>query len=182
MSRSLAQMLVVCAGLACLASADTRIVTCQCDHAKPETLDARQCGLCREAEKQPASIDTFFLKDINPTKPNRWLALPHRHYASMADLPAPERATFWKAAIAEAQELYPDKWGIAVNGPRLVTQCHPHAHISIFITAVETRDGATVKDPADIVVPQDAGIWFHPVPGGYHVHSGEQITETVLLR
>ena len=175
-------MLFVCAALVSLSPADTRIVTCACDHSHPDTLQARQCALCREAEKQPADTAVFFLKDINPTKPNRWLALPRKHYASLADMPAEDRAAFWKATIAKAQELYPDKWGIAVNGPRLVTQCHPHAHISIFITAVENNDAKTVSRLEDIVVPEDAGIWFHPVPGGYHVHSGEQITETVLLR
>lgn len=97
-------------------------------------------------------------------------------------MPAEDRAAFWKAAIAKAQELYPDKWGIAVNGPRLVTQCHPHAHISILIEGVETKDAVTVSRVEDIPTPVDAGLWFHPVPGGYHVHTGEQITETVLLR
>jgi len=159
-----------------------RIVTCACDHSRPETLQARQCALCREAEKQPADVAVFFLKDINPTKPHRWLALPRHHYAGFPQMTAEERAEFWRAAIAKAQELYPDKWGIAVNGPRLVTQCHPHAHISIFIPAVEADDAVTVTRLEDIKVPEDAGIWFHPVPGGYHVHSGEQITETVLLR
>ena len=56
------------------------IVTCSCDPARPETLEARQCGLCREAEKQPAGIKVFFLKDANPTKPNRLLILPRKHY------------------------------------------------------------------------------------------------------
>ena len=37
-----------------------------------ETLDARPCSLCREAEKQPADTRIFFLKDVNPTKPGRW--------------------------------------------------------------------------------------------------------------
>src|SRR5581483_10230872 len=149
-----------------------RIVTCECDHSRPETLQARPCSLCREAEKQPVDTAVFFLKDNNPTKPNRWLALPRRHYADLSHMNPDERAEFWKAAIAKAQQLYPDKWGIAVNGPRLVTQCHPHAHISIFITAVETDDARTVSRLEDIAVPADAGVWFHPVPSGYHVHLG----------
>ena len=91
--------------------------------------------------------------------PNRWLALPRHHYSDMSALSTGERAEFWKAAIAKAQELYPDKWGIAVNGPRLVTQCHPHAHISILITAVENDDAKTVSRLDDIAVPADAGLW-----------------------
>jgi diadenosine tetraphosphate (Ap4A) HIT family hydrolase len=180
MFRFMAHVLVVCA----IAGADSpgRIVTCECDHARPETLTAPQCSLCREAEKQPADVALFFLKDHNPTKPHRWLALPRRHYAEISAMPADERAAFWRATIAKAQQIYPDKWGIAVNGPRLVTQCHPHAHISLFITAVETGDGKTISGVEDIPAPADSGIWFHPVPGGYHVHTGEQITETVLLR
>ena len=100
----------------------------------------------------------------------------------MSAMSPEERADFWKAVVAKAQELYPEKWGVAVNGPRLVTQCHPHAHISVFITAVENSDAKTVARLEDIAVPPDAGLWFHPVAGGYHVHTGEQITETVLLR
>jgi len=183
MPRFFAHAVLVCATLAGVSGASPqRIVTCTCDHSRPETLEARQCGLCREAEKQPADVAVFFLKDSNPTKPHRWLVLPRKHYAEIGLMPADERAAFWRAAIAKAQELYPDKWGIAVNGPRLVTQCHPHAHISIFITAVETNDGVTVSRVEDIPATTDAGLWFHPVPGGYHVHTGEQITETVLLR
>ena len=32
---------------------------CACDPQKPETMAARQCSLCREAEKQPADQDDF---------------------------------------------------------------------------------------------------------------------------
>lgn len=186
MPRFFAQTLVVCAISAAIANGSAesqqRIVSCPCEHSRPETLAAHQCALCRLAEEQPANVDVFFVKDNNPTKPHRWLALPRKHYAEIADMPAGERAAFWRATIAKAQELYPDKWGIAVNGTRLVTQCHPHAHISIFIPAVETGDGIIVSRVEDIPVPHDTGLWFHPVPGGYHVHTGEQITETVLLR
>jgi hypothetical protein len=58
-------------------------VTCSCDPSKPETLQARQCSLCREAEQQPTDVDVFFLKDANPSKPNRWLALPRTHERSI---------------------------------------------------------------------------------------------------
>ena len=42
-------------------------------------MAARECSLCREAEKQPAEPGVFFLKDVNPRKPNRWLALLRQH-------------------------------------------------------------------------------------------------------
>src|SRR5690348_6447177 len=54
-----------------LAFAD--ISHCACDISNPETMAARECGLCKEAEKQPADGAVFFLKDSNPRKPNRWL-------------------------------------------------------------------------------------------------------------
>ena len=44
---------------------------CYCDVAKPETMEARQCSLCKEAEKQPPDVKFFFLKDANPMKANR---------------------------------------------------------------------------------------------------------------
>ena len=59
---------------------------CACDPQKPETMEARQCSLCREAERQPANPTIFFLKDINPRKPNRWLALPKRARQRTASL------------------------------------------------------------------------------------------------
>ena len=44
--------------LASLAFADVR--DCACDAAKPETMEARECGLCREAEKQTGDAQVFF--------------------------------------------------------------------------------------------------------------------------
>ena len=69
-----------------LGRADVR--NCLCDLAKPETLEARECSLCSAAETQPGDQPFFFLKDANPNKPNRWLALPRFH----ADKPAGPRA------------------------------------------------------------------------------------------
>ena len=40
-----------------------------------------------------------------------------------------------------------------------------------------------VDGPAAIPVPRDgSGLWIHPQNGKLHVHLGEEITETVLLR
>ena len=41
-----------------LSRADVR--ACHCDVAIPESLEARECGLCKEAEKQPAGCTRFF--------------------------------------------------------------------------------------------------------------------------
>ena len=56
------------------------IRNCRCDASNIAAMEEhRECSLCIEAEKQPAYVDVFFLKDKNPTKPNRLLALPRMH-------------------------------------------------------------------------------------------------------
>ena len=162
--------------------------SCDCDVTNPESMKARQCSLCGEAEKQPAGTEVFFLKDVNPRKPNRWLALPKahaEHWHRMADLPAELRTKLWTAAIAKARELFGETaWGLALNSDRIRTQCHTHIHIGKLLPGVETSDALLeVSSPAEIPVPDEDGIWVHPVAGGkLHVHRGEKITETVLLR
>jgi len=164
-------------------SLDADIVTCACDVNKPETLEARQCSLCREAEKQPAGIAVFIVKDINPTKPGRWLAVLRAHDRSLDTVPAETRAQFWSAAIAKAKSLFGDDWAIAYNSPSVQTQCHVHAHIGKLIQGVETSNFITATKIEDIPIPaKGEGIWIHPQGNLFHVHSGEQITETVLLR
>ena len=160
---------------------------CNCDPSQPETLKERQCSLCVEAEKQPAGPAVFFLKDANPRKPNRLLALPRAHGTGlhrMADLPADTQLTLWTAAIDKARELFPQSdWGIAFNGDRVRTQCHTHIHIGRLLPGVETANFIVVDNAAGIPPPVDNGYWIHPIEGGkLHVHQGEQITETVLLR
>jgi len=159
------------------------LVTCACDPSKPETLEARQCGLCREAEKQPADAKVFFLKDINPTKPNRWLALPRAHERSLEELTAAQRAELWSSAIAKAKTLFGDDWAVAYNSPSVQTQCHVHLHLGRLIRGVETDQFITVTKIEDIPVPRKGeGFWVHPQGNLFHVHTGEQITETVLER
>jgi diadenosine tetraphosphate (Ap4A) HIT family hydrolase len=160
---------------------------CECDLADAQKMAARQCGLCREAEKQSADASIFFLKDINPRKPNRWLALPRKHgndHHPLQDMPPAERAALWTAAVAKARELWGDEdWGIAYNGDNSRTQCHAHVHIGKLLKGVERENFVVVKGPAQIPAPKDgAGLWIHPVGKWLHVHTGEQITETVLLR
>ena len=159
---------------------------CTCDPARPETLKARECSLCTEAEKQPAGDHTFFLKDINPRKPNRNLALPRKHTDGLhplADMNQVERAKLWRDAIARAKELWGDQWAVAYNGDLVRTQCHTHLHLGKLLPGVEAGTFIEVARVEDIPAPTGEGVWVHPVPGGkMHAHTGEQITETVLLR
>lgn len=174
--------LILTALLAALAlGAD--FVTCNCDPTRPETLEARQCSLCREAEKQPGEIKVFFLQDSNPTKPNRWLALPRSHERSIDLLSSEQRAELWTAAIAKARSLFSDQWGIAYNAPSVQTQCHIHLHMGRLIPGVETNQFVTAAKIEDIPVPaRGEGLWVHPQGKLFHIHTGEQVTETVLER
>jgi hypothetical protein len=160
---------------------------CACDPARPETMEARECGLCREAEKHPADAPFFFLKDNNPRKPNRWLVLPRKHFSaghSIDDMPQNDYIAFWMAAIGKAKELWGEQWGVAYNGEGVRTQCHGHIHIGKFLTATETDRGGlmTIDKPAQIPRSNGKGIWIHAAGNKMHVHYGEQICETVLLR
>jgi diadenosine tetraphosphate (Ap4A) HIT family hydrolase len=158
-------------------------VTCSCDPAKPETLEARQCSLCREAERQLADVPVFFLRDSNPSKPNRWLALPRTHERSIDKLNAEQRAVLWTAAIVKAKSMFGDQWAIAYNAPSVQTQCHVHLHIGKLIPGVETSQFITAAKIEDIPVPaRGEGCWIHPQGNQFHVHTGEQVTETVLER
>jgi diadenosine tetraphosphate (Ap4A) HIT family hydrolase len=166
-----------------IAFADT---PCNCDPERPETLKNRECSLCAEVERQPGTEFVFFVKDINPRKPNRMLAIPRTHQKGMhplSELTAAQRTELWTLTIAKAKSLWGDDWGIAYNGDHVRTQCHTHVHIGKLLPGVETESFVVVSSPAEIPVPDGDGFWIHPIAGGkLHVHSGEQICETVLLR
>jgi hypothetical protein len=156
---------------------------CSCDVASAESMAKRECGLCREAEKQPAGTPVFFLRDINPRKPNRWLALPRAHRHVLTDFTPEERLAFWTAALVKAKELFGDHWGLAVNADWRRTQCHIHAHIGKLLDGVEPDQFVIVNGAADLPVPRDGdGFWIHPVGGKLHVHLGEEAAENVLMR
>jgi diadenosine tetraphosphate (Ap4A) HIT family hydrolase len=158
-------------------------VTCNCDPARPETLEARQCSLCREAERQPVYIKVFFLQDSNPTKANRWLALPRTHERSINLLSREQRVALWTDAIAKAKSLFGDQWAIAYNAPSVQTQCHVHLHMGKLIPGVETSQFVTAAKIEDIPAPVSGeGYWIHPQGNVFHIHTGEQVTETVLER
>lgn len=159
---------------------------CACDPARPETLKARQCSLCIEAEKQPADAEIFFLKDINPRKPNRWLALPRRHTSGLHhlhDLTHQERTALWTAAIKRSKELWGDEWGVAYNGEKVRTQCHTHVHIGKILKGIETNNYIVIGSPSQIPAREGEGVWIHGAGRNkMHVHLGEQTCETALLR
>jgi hypothetical protein len=169
------------------AGAQIKLAGCACDVSKPETLDARQCALCREAEKQPPDVKVFFLKDANPMKANRWLALPRKHTPGahlLSEMTPQERTELWTAAIEKAKSLWGEDWGVAINGDEVRTQCHTHIHIGKLIKGadIETDNFVVVSGPAQIPVPVNEGFWIHPAGNKLHVHKGEQRTETVLFR
>jgi CDP-diacylglycerol pyrophosphatase len=164
--------------------ADVR--NCDCDLSKPIDLEKqRECSLCVEAEKQPPYVEIFFLKDKNPTKPNRLLALPRVHGTGgqpLSSLSPETRHLLWAAAITRAQETWGNDWGIAYNGDERRTQCHAHLHIGKLLPDQENDHYTVVDSAAAIPVPNGTGLWVHPVGGKLHVHLGEQVNETVLMR
>jgi diadenosine tetraphosphate (Ap4A) HIT family hydrolase len=158
---------------------------CACDPSKPETMKARECSLCVEADKHRGEGEFFVLKDINPRKPGRWLVLPVAHGEGphhLHEMDKAARVRFWKFAIAEARKRFGDEWAAAYNGWRVRTQCHGHIHIGRLIQAAKIEKFQFVKRVEDFPAPEDSGLWVYPVPGGYRVHTGEQITETALVR
>jgi CDP-diacylglycerol pyrophosphatase len=159
-------------------------VACPCDMHDADTLKQRQCSLCAAVEKQPAGT-VVFVEDSSPAKPNRMLALPRQHSPGMHQfgaLPPDVRTELWRAAIAKATQLWGDRWGLAYNAEDLHTQCHVHVHIGKLIDGVEWGEFKAVDGPEQIPLPGTEGLWIHPVNGKLHVHTGERVTENVLLR
>jgi diadenosine tetraphosphate (Ap4A) HIT family hydrolase len=160
------------------------VVDCPCDHSRPESLQERVCSLCRTAEQQTSEV--YFLKDINPHKPNRYLALPKAHeqgMQSVGTMPEPQRTQLWREAIAKAKELYGERWGIAHNSYWFRTQCHAHLHMGPLSPDVEDVNGTLYDDPQDFpTTPHEQGMWVHPKDGRYCVHLDRDLTEIVLVR
>ena len=174
--------LPICAALAI--RGDVR--DCVCDLASPAIAETKGCSLCIEAQKQPADNPVFIVRDNDPTKPNRWLVLPRAHYDGanpLARMTAPERLALWNAAIAKGKEVWGDSWAVALNGDIARRQCHAHIHVGKLLEGKETETGVTIDGPAQLPAISDGtGLWFHPAGNRLHVHTGEQINETVLMR
>ncbi|MFN7921122.1 MAG: hypothetical protein U0Q16_13560 [Bryobacteraceae bacterium] len=170
--------------VACALPIAADVTNCACDASKPVTMEARECSLCREADKQTGEV--FFLKDNNPRKPNRWLALPKDHGDAghpLYKLPKAKQAALWTAAITKAKELWGDEWGLAYNAQVHRTQCHGHIHIGKLLKGLAPGKFYDVSSVDQILIPADnTGVWVHPVGSMLRVHTGEGITETVLLR
>jgi CDP-diacylglycerol pyrophosphatase len=160
--------------------------TCVCDPAIPETMTGRECSICRDVEGMPAEPATVFIKDANPNKPNRLLAVPRFHAKGpqqLQDLTPAQRLAYWSAAIAKGRELWGDQWGVALNNLERRTQCHLHVHIGKLLPDAETEHFALVDGPADLPLPADGGgMWIHPVNGKLHVHTEEGNGELKLQR
>jgi diadenosine tetraphosphate (Ap4A) HIT family hydrolase len=165
-----------------LTRADVR--ACQCDAAAPATMEARECSLCREAEKQPADVQYFFVRDTNPNKPHRWLALPRfygSHPQQLQEMTPEQRAGYWAAAIGKAREVWGEEWGISLNSTEKRSQCHIHIHIGKLMPDQENDRFVVVGGPAEIPVPRDGeGVWVHPVGNRYHAHTREPAGELKL--
>ena len=176
---------------------------CPCDHSIAETLLAYpQCSLCLESEFHPPDVPFFFVQDIDPGKPNRWLMLPRAHDKGMqnlSDLAAFDGGKFWAAAIRKGEELWGNRWGLAVNGDLARSQCHAHVHIGKLLDGVEGneflfrmgrsripgRAPITVRGPDGIKAPvKGASFWIHQVGEGLHVHLEDTTAaaEFVLMR
>src|SRR5579862_9665190 len=97
------------------ALADVR--NCDCDAARPETLERRECSLCRAVEAQPAGAKFFVIRDANPNKPHRWLALPRFHGKNpqdLSDMKPEDRTAYWQFAIGKATEMWGTQWALAI--------------------------------------------------------------------
>ncbi len=184
MARLGALLILLVGGLVIAASPPMPVVGCPCDHAAPETMQPRVCSLCRTAERQ--TDDVYFLKDINPRKPNRYLALPRVHgdgLQAVGELPAAQRERVWSAAIAKARELFGARWGLAHNSHFFRTQCHAHIHMGPLSPEVADESGTLVASPSEFpAVGAEKGMWVHPKDGKYCVHLDRDLAEIVLIR
>jgi len=181
---SLCAAAAFCALTALSIHADVR--DCVCTLTNPTIAETRGCSLCIEAARQPADHAIFLVRDSDPTKPNRWLVLPRAPYDGsnpLARMTAPERLALWTAAIAKAKETWGDSWAVAMNGDIARRQCHAHVHVGKLLEGKETETGVFIDNPSQLPAISDGtGLWFHPAGNRLHLHTGEQITETVLMR
>jgi CDP-diacylglycerol pyrophosphatase len=170
--------------LAAAAIADVR--NCVCDLTNPAVAQNRSCSICIEVEKHPAGERLILIRDNDPAKPDRWLAVPHEKVDGanpLAAMTAEERALLWSVAVSKAREVWGEAWGIAMNGDIARRQCHAHVHIGKLLEERESDFTTYIDSIAELpAIADGTGLWFHPVGKRLHVHLGEQITETALMR
>jgi CDP-diacylglycerol pyrophosphatase len=164
--------------------ADVR--NCACDHSAPESLLPRECSLCKATDAQPGDAPFFVIRDANPNKPRRWLAMPRVHGRAMQDLATmspDQRHAYWTFAIAKAREDWGESWGLAINSNERRTQCHVHIHIGKMREGVENDRLTVVDGIAQIPLPREGdGLLVHPADGKFHVHHGDDAPELMLER
>ena len=184
MARLGALLILMVGGLVIAASPPLPAVGCPCDHREAGSMEPRVCSLCRTAEEQ--TEDVYFLKDINPRKPNRYLALPRAHQdglQAVGEMPPEQRERVWSAAIRKAEELFGARWGLAHNSHFFRTQCHAHIHMGPLSPDLDDETGTLYEHPRDFpAVGAEKGMWVHPKDGKYCVHLDRDLAEIVLIR
>lgn len=156
---------------------------CVCDPALPDTMHGRECSLTLKAAEDKTDARVLLMQDANPTKPNRWLAIPHPLRHTLNDMTPEERTAYWTAAIAKARALWQDKWGLAVNGLEKRTQCQLHAHIGKLLDDADRSGSTLVERVEDFPVPEPGtGILIFPEGDKFRVHPGLQAPELLLMR
>ena len=106
---------------------------------KPETLEARQCGLCREAEKQPRRRQSFLSQGCQSQQAESLAGAAAIARAVHRIIERRTACGLLAAAVEKAKALFGDEWAIAYNAPSVQTQCHVHLHIGKLIPGVETE-------------------------------------------
>ncbi len=184
MARVGALLIFLLGGLVFSASPPLPAVGCPCDHRDSASMASRVCSLCRTADEQ--TEDVYFLKDINPSKPNRYLALPKAHESGLqavGDMPPEARERVWAAAIIKARELFGERWGLAHNSHFFRTQCHAHIHMGPLSPDVADEGGTLYAGPGDLpALGAEKGMWVHPKDGKLCVHLDRDLAEIVLVR
>jgi CDP-diacylglycerol pyrophosphatase len=177
---------VAAVGLSLLPATQADVRNCLCDVARPEMLEARECSLCKEAERQPVDVQYFCVRDASANKPNRWLVLPRfhgNHPQQLQEMTAEQRTGYWRVAMAKAHDVWGEDWGIALNSTEKRSQCHIHIHIGKLLPDQENDRFVMVDGPESIPVPRDGeGLWVHPVGSRYHAHTEEPAGELKLQK
>jgi len=156
---------------------------CVCDPARPDTMQGKECSLTKAAVAEAAGEPVVFKQDANPTKPNRWLAIPHELRHRLDDMSPAERAQYWNGSIQKARALWNDQWAIAINSEERRSQCQLHAHIGKLLADADRSGGILVSRVEDIPLPEKGfGIWIQPEGNQLRAHTDQAAPEVLLMR